>query len=152
MFHLHRTRRTVIVTLNLSLLFKKRSACIFARMRTAPALLIAFMCLSLLTLQLSGLHLHVSTDGQGGALHGMHLHDADPDGHGHDHDADVHVSPFESAATWQNLVILLVTFVFTLLASIWANETVWPSFVERLTARCRSRWRPPLRAPPQHSS
>ena len=125
-------------------------------MRTAPALLIAFMCLSLLTLQMSGLHLHMSTDGQGGALHGMHLHDADPGGHGHghghDHDADVNISPFELAATWPNPVTLLVTFLVTLLVSIWASETVWHPFADRLFARSRSRWRPPLRAPPQHSS
>jgi len=121
-------------------------------MRTAPALLIAFMCLSLLTLQMSGLHLHVSADSQGGALHGTHLHDAAPDGHGHDHDADVDISPFEPATTWPNLIPFLVTIVFTLLAMVWTSETIWPPLVERLTARCRSRWRPPLRAPPLQSN
>jgi uncharacterized membrane protein len=121
-------------------------------MRTAPLLLIAIMCLSLLTLQMSGLHLHVSADNQGGALHGTHLHDADLDGHGHVHDADVDTSPFEPGTASSKLVPFLVTFVFTLLAIIWVSETVWPPLVERLTARCRSRWRPPLRAPPQHSN
>ncbi len=121
-------------------------------MRTAPLLLIAIMCLSLLTLQMSGLHLHVSADGQSGALHGTHLHDADLDGHGHDHNADVDTSPFEPGTASSKLDPFLVTFVITLLAIIWASETVWPPFVERLTTRCRSRWRPPLRAPPQHSN
>ena len=120
-------------------------------MRTAPALLIAFMCLSLLTLQMSGLHLHVSADSQGGALHGTHFHDADPDEHGHDHDADVDTLPFEPGTASSKLVPFLVTFVITLLAIIWTSETVWHPLVERLTSRCRSRWRPPLRAPPQHA-
>ena len=121
-------------------------------MRTAPLLLIAIMCLGLLTLQMSGLHLHVSADSQGSALHGTHLHDADLDGHGHDHDADVDISPFEPGTESSKPVPFLIIFVFALLAIIWASETVYPLLVERLTAPCRSRWRPPLRAPPQHSN
>jgi len=123
-------------------------------MRAAPALLIAFMCLSLLTLQMSGLHLHVSADSRGGALHGTHLHGAglDGHGHGHDHDADVDTSPFEPGTASSKPDPFLVTFVIALLAIIWASETVWPPLVERLTACWRSRWRPPLRAPPQHSN
>jgi hypothetical protein len=120
-------------------------------MRTALALLIAIMCLSLLTLQMSGLHLHVSADSQSGALHGTHLHDVDFDGHGQDHDAEVDISLFEPGTLSSKLIPFIVTFVFTLLAIIWASEMVWPPLVERLTARDRSRWRPPLRAPPQHS-
>ena len=121
-------------------------------MRTASTLLLAIMCLSLLTLQMSGLHLHLSADSQSGALYGMHLHDAAPDGHGHDYDADIDTSLFEAGTASSKLVPFLVAFVFTLLAIIWTSEAAWPPLVERLTAYCRSRWRPPLRAPPQHSN
>ena len=124
-------------------------------MRLAPALLIAIMCLSLLILQMSGLHLHVSADSQGGALHGTHLHEVDFNGHGHglghDHDAEVDISPFETGTPSSKLILFLVILVFVLLAVIWASRMVWPPLVERLSTHRRSRWRPPLRAPPQHS-
>ena len=120
------------------------------RMRTAPALLIAIMCLSLLTMQMSGLHLHVSVDSQSGALHGTHLHDAVPDGHGDEHDAEIDVSSFEPGVTWSKLIPILVALIFTLLPIISTSTTVRPPLVERFPTRHRSRWRPPLRAPPQH--
>jgi hypothetical protein len=119
-------------------------------MRLAPALLIAIMCLSLLTLQMSGLHLHVSAGSQSDALHGTHLHDAEPDGHGHDHDAEIDVSPFEPGVTWSKLIPILVVLIFTLLPIIRTSTTVRPPLVERFPTRHRSHWRPPLRAPPQH--
>lgn len=119
-------------------------------MRSSPALIIAIMCLSLLTMQMSGLHLHVSVDGQGGALHGTHLHDADVDGHGHDHDAEIDVSSFEPGVTWSKLIPILVTLIFALLPLIRTSTTIRPPLVERFPTRHRSQWRPPLRAPPQH--
>ena len=119
-------------------------------MRPVTSLLIVFMCLSLLTVQMSGLHLHVNADSQSGALHGTHLHDADIDGHGHDHDAEIDVSPLDNGATWSKLIPFLVSLVFVLLTIIRTSTTVWPPLVERLPTRHRSRWRPPLRAPPQH--
>jgi hypothetical protein len=119
-------------------------------MRLAPALLIAIMCLSLLTLQMSGLHLHVSADSQSDALHGTHLHDADPEWRGHDHDAEIDVSSFEPGFTFSKLIPILIALIFALLPIIRTCTTVWPSLVERFPTRHRSRWRPPLRAPPQH--
>ena len=120
-------------------------------MRTAPALLIAIMCLSLLTMQMSGLHLHMSVDSQSGALHGTHLHDADPDGHGHDHGAEIDVSPFEQGVTWSKLIPILFALIFVLLTIRRTSTTVRPPLVERLSTRPRFRWRPPLRAPPQYT-
>ena len=119
-------------------------------MRTAPALLIAIMCLSLLTMQMSGLHLHVSGDGKSDALHGTHLHDAEPDGHGHAHDTEIDVSPFEPGVTWSKLIPILVALIFVLLTIRRTSTTIWPPLAERLSTRHRSRWRPPLRAPPHH--
>ena len=81
------------------------------RMRTAPALLIAIMCLSLLTMQMSGLHLHVSVDSQSGALHGTHLHDAALGEHGRDHDAEIDVSSFEPGVAWSKLIPILVALI-----------------------------------------
>jgi len=120
-------------------------------MRPAPVLLIGIMCLSLLAMQMSGLHLHVSANSQGGALHGTHFHDADPGGHGHRHDAETDVSPFEQGPAWFKMIPSLVAMVFALLTINWTSNTVWPPRVERLSTRRRSRWRPPLRAPPQLS-
>lgn len=101
-------------------------------------------------MQMSGLHLHVNADSQGGALHGTHLHDADIDGHGHDHDAEIDVSSFDPGTTWSKLIPFLVSLVYVLLTTVLASKTVWPPQVERLPIRHRFRWRPPLRAPPQH--
>jgi len=108
------------------------------------------MCLSLLTMQMSGLHLHVSVDSQSGALHGTHLHDAVTDAHGHDHDGEVDVSSFEPGVAWSKLIPILVALIFALL-SIWrTSKTVRHPLVERFRTRHRFHWRPPLRAPPQH--
>ena len=120
-------------------------------MRKAPALLIAIMCLSLLFMQLSGLHLHVSAGNHSGALHGTHLHNADFDGHGRDHDADVDISPFEPGTASSKLIPFLIALVFVLLSVVWASKMVWPPLVEHITLRGRYYWRPPLRAPPEHS-
>jgi hypothetical protein len=119
-------------------------------MRQVPSLFIAIMCLSLLTMQMSGLHLHANADSQSGALHGMHLHDTNPDGHGHDHDAEIDMSPFDPGVTWSKLIPVLLALIFVLLTIRRTSTTVRPPLVERLSKRHRSRWRPPLRAPPQH--
>ncbi len=121
------------------------------RMRPAPLLLIAIMCLSLLIMQMSGLHLHAGADGESAALHGTHVHDTDPGAHGHSHDAETDVSPFEQGTGWFKLIPFLVTLIFVLLSLIRTSRMVWPPRVERLSIRHRSRWRPPLRAPPQLS-
>lgn len=117
-------------------------------MRSSPALLIAIMCLSLLTMQMSGLHLHVSVDGQSGAHDEAHLHDAKPGGH--DHDGEIDVSSFEPGVTWSKLIPFFMALIFALLPVIRTSTAVRPPLVERLSTRHRSRWRPPLRAPPQH--
>jgi hypothetical protein len=134
----------------ISLLSNGCSTCIFMRMRTTSALLIAIMCLSLLTMQMSGLHLHVSVDSPSGVLHGTHLHDAEPVGHGHDHDDAIDVSYFEPGVTWSKLIPIFVALIFALLPIIRTSTTVRPPLVERFPTRHRSHWRPLLRAPPQH--
>ena len=116
-------------------------------MRTRPALLVALICLSLLTMQISGLHLHVGADSDSAALHGTHVHDAGLEGH--DHDADVDVSSFEPPTAWSKLLLFLSGPLFALLMVNWSGGSVWPPLTERLAIRWLSRWRPPLRAPPR---
>jgi hypothetical protein len=120
-------------------------------MRPVAPFIVAIMCLCLLTMQLSGVHLHVSVAHQSSTLHDAHLHNAGIDGHDNDHDPELDVSPFEPGVSWFKLIPFIVCLVFVLLASILASRTVWPPLLERLPERHRSRWRPPLRAPPQHT-
>ena len=150
----------LVIQLNLPYTFRHSSrkrplpeenlVCTILLMRQVPSLFIAIMCLSLLTMQMNGLHLHVNVDSQSGALHGAHLHDAGIDGHGDDHDTEIDVSPFEPGVTWSKLIPVLLALMFVLLILRRTSTTVRPPLVERFSTRHRSRWRPPLRAPPQH--
>jgi hypothetical protein len=88
----------------------------------------------------------VNTTADGMQLHGEHVHDADPDGH--DHSADVDVSIFELGTLWAKLLFVLPVLGFALAISAtgcWRSRR--PS-VTTPVQRWRSRWRPPLRAPP----
>ena len=148
----------LVIQLNLPYTFRHSSrkrplpeenlVCTIPLMRQVPSLFIAIMCLSLLTMQMSGLHLHVSVESQSGALHGTHLHDAVPDGHGHG--AEIDVSSFEPGFTWSKLIPIFLALIFALLTIGRTSTTIWFPLVERFPTRHRSRWRPPLRAPPQH--
>lgn len=109
------------------------------------SLILVIFCTSLLCMQLSGMHLHVNPDGDGG-LHGTHVHDADHDGHGHETDTDV--SLLELLSGWIKLLLFLAPFVFIVLAIMRPGKLVWAPITHILYPRDRSRWRPPLRAPP----
>lgn len=115
-------------------------------MRIAPAL-IQIACLSLLGLQLSGLHMHVGADGFDGTPHGTHSHDQDTDGHDHEGDADVSV--VELGAGGSKLILFVVWVGLTLLTVLTPRERVSISSVVPLLAGRTARWRPPLRAPPR---
>ncbi len=114
-------------------------------MRTRPTLFIVIPVIALLSMQLSGLHMHVNTDGSDG-LHGTHVHATDPDGHEHEHDIDV--SLLELGASWGKLVLLLPPLLFILLTFAQSGRTVWILVEDTFQRRQRTRWRPPLRAPP----
>ncbi len=98
-------------------------------------------------MQLSGLHMHVNPDGAGG-LHGAHVHETDSDGHGHTHEFDTDVSVFELATSWGKLDVVLPLLLFTLLIVVQSGRIVWTLAPDTFQYRRRSRWRPPLRAPP----
>lgn len=97
-----------------------------------------------LLVQATGLHLHAGT-AEAAALHGEHSHFADPDGYDHSGDSDVSLS--DLSAVW----VKLLPFFLPLLVILPLVSTRAPSWVPavQLSRRSkRSRWRPPLRAPP----
>ncbi len=115
-------------------------------MRFVHLSVIALAGLAVLSMQMSGLHLHAGDYGDDAALHGAHLHDVDSDGH--DHRADVDVSLIEFAIVWVKAMPALLTVFVTLPAIVWILHTLWPPPAPLMSLRWRSRWRPPLRAPP----
>ena len=115
-------------------------------MRNSPTWFIVIPVIALLSMQLSGLHLHINSDGAGG-LHGTHVHETDSDGHGHEDDTDV--SLFELGTSSGNLVLFLPPLLFIMLTFVQSGRTVWMLIADTFQhRRHRSRWRPPLRAPP----
>ena len=106
---------------------------------------LTIFCASLLCVQLSGLHLHVNPDGNGG-LHGTHHHDTEHGGKSREADKDVSV--LELAASWLKLQPYFIPFKFVVLAAVQRSKTLWAPVTNNRTGRGQSRWRPPLRAPP----
>ncbi len=100
----------------------------------------------MLSLQMSGLHMHADTYGEPNGLHGLHVHDLDSDGH--DHRADVDISVLDQGLVWSPLSPLCALILASLLALVWTPALVRPSPNRHLCVRHRTRWRPPLRAPP----
>ncbi|HEY5623975.1 MAG TPA: hypothetical protein VIV14_09445 [Gammaproteobacteria bacterium] len=129
------------------------------RKLSTPLMLAA--CLSLVALQMSGLHMHVNADGFAGTPQGTHVHDAHrhdgtpaPHDHGHDHgagqghssDTDVSIVNYNAGASKLPLDLIalaLVLLMFVRPAAKLAPVSVVPRPLERY-----ERWRPPNRAPP----
>ena len=106
---------------------------------------IAFLCL--LSMQMSGTHLHVDAGGDYAGLHGTHLHETDH--HGNDHNAESDVSVLEELGlTWSKLLPVILAAVALLFTQHWPRQQTWLLPVQFAKPRRRSRWRPPLRAPP----
>lgn len=115
-------------------------------MRLTTFAILAFVCISLLFVQFSGLHQHVNTQGLDSGIHATHVHVVDPDHH--DHAADVDVSFYELGVTWSKIMSFLVVLALTLLITGRATESISFLYNHLLHPCRRSRWRPPLRAPP----
>ncbi len=114
-------------------------------MRHARLLCCLLVIFSFTLLQFSGLHRHVSSKTNSQELHGSHAPGFDRDHH--EHAASVDVALFELSNIVRNvlplLAIIVALFVFvrsTLDRPIHRGST--------LATHSRSRWRPPLRAPP----
>jgi hypothetical protein len=116
-------------------------------MRAMSPYLLFIVFLSLLAMQAIGLHLHVNSEGLGG-LHGSHIHEAAPDAHKHDKDSDV--SLIEIGIVWGKFFTFLIPFVIVLLAAATCGRYLWIPDAGPRHMRRRSRWRPPLRAPPSY--
>ena len=123
-----------------------RLSSIVEPMRFAPLSIVAFAGVAMLSMQMSGLHLHVGDHHNDAALHGAHVHDVDPDGH--DHSADVDVSVIDFGIVWSKIMPVLLSIFPTTLAIVWVLHTLWPPTTLLIPLRRRSRWRPLLRAPP----
>jgi hypothetical protein len=115
-----------------------------------------FACLSLLVLQLSGLHLHADATGQEAGLHGTHLHHAAPEDHNHhgiveahDHASESDVSLTEQLGTsWIKLISLLIVSVIAVLFGFRLVTRLRLAPTQSGKVRYLERWRPPPRAPP----
>lgn len=119
-------------------------------MRPSKASILTLMCLAFLSMQISGLHGHISVgDGHAGEHQNTHLHDADANGHetGHDVDEEIDV-PLDIRTVWVKSMPFLLLMVFGLLIASAPIRTIWLRTPDQLKARRRTRWRPPLRAPP----
>lgn len=114
-------------------------------MSTVRPFLVIFIIFSLVSMQASGLHLHVNAAGAGG-FHGTHLHEADLSDHGHIGDTDV--SLFELIRSVNQTFPFIAAFILTLLVVTRCHAYLWAFGTGLLSPRHRSRWRPPLRAPP----
>lgn len=115
-------------------------------MRLTPISIVAFAGIAMISLQMSGLHVHASAHQDASSLHGAHVHDLDSDGH--DHSADVDVSVLDPGIVWSKLMPALMLAIAIILPVVWTRQTVWPPPLRMLSLRRRARWRPPLRAPP----
>lgn len=127
---------------------------------SAPIALIA--AVSLLTLQLSGLHMHVDEHGYVGAPVGTHLHSQAAHHHGnggelgdhsddHDFDGSKDLAVVELSAGASKLVLALVLLALALPILLRQSAVRLPTIVIPVLSGRRTRWRPPLRAPPLRS-
>lgn len=114
-------------------------------MRLAPLFIVAITGIAMLSVQMSGLHMHASVDDEASRLHGTHVHDIGSDSH--DHSADVDVSVLDLGIVWSKLMPMLLA-IAVVLAVVWTRQTEWPLPIRILSLRRQFRWRPPLRAPP----
>ena len=85
-------------------------------MRLVPLSIIAFACVAMLLMQISGLHLHAGDHSNDASLHGAHVHDIAPDGH--DHTADVDVSLIDFGIVWSKIMPILMAILPTALAIV----------------------------------
>ena len=139
----------------------------------SPVLLTA--CLSLLAVQLGGLHMHVDADGNVGGPRGVHLHTQGLHSHGDDahvhrsdavehelagesghageneHAGDSDISVTEMSAGKWKLPDFNLNLHHGLLIGLIQVDQVRPVRSGPRPAIRKSRWRPPLRAPPSIS-
>ena len=131
-------------------------------MRSAFNPILILCCCSLLAIQLSGMHFHVSRFGQEAGVRVVHQHqvvsikhshDAQPDHHTvngiHDHVVEVDVtSPDQVSTTWVKLIPVMIACVVAAIFSALSQTPGLTPLRSPAGVRRRERWRPQLRAPP----
>ncbi len=128
--------------------------------------LLVAACVSLLAVQLGGLHMHVDADGNVGGPRGAHLHTRLLHSHGDDthvhhpdtlehehsgepeHAGDNDISVTEMRGGKSSLADLDLNLQQGLLVHQLPVEQIRPAQSEPRPVIRKSRWRPPLRAPP----
>lgn len=110
--------------------------------------LIIYMCLTLLFLQWSGMHYHVSEDEHASELHIGHVHALDLEDHGHEHDSDFDVSLFELTANWFKQIQNAIIFTLALILFVTSAIVIWPPPFKSTLYQRHDYWRPALRGPP----
>ena len=112
-------------------------------------------CIGLVAMQLSGVHMHLDADGYVGALEGAHHHSH---GEHHEHhqqpgDTDYEdtqdVSVLELSGGASKVVLAILGLSFLLPFVLRDRASGRPVLAVRRLGAGQSRWRPPLRAPPQ---
>ncbi len=104
-----------------------------------------FIVISLVSMQASGIHLHINANGAGG-VHDTHIHETERSDHNHFGDTDV--SLFELIRSAGQTFLFIATFVFSLQVVANCQTYIWNSRIGLLGPRHRAGWHPPLRAPP----
>lgn len=115
-------------------------------MRVGTLSIAALVSITMLAMQMTGLHLHASQTSDNASLHGVHVHDVDSDGH--DHSADVDVSLSDLGMVWSKIMSGLLVDFSIVLAIVSAIHSLRPPPAPILFQQRRLRWRPLLRAPP----
>ena len=126
-------------------------------MRRTKSAIGATAWLSLLMLQLSGLHAHANEHGYIGVpesanshTHSQHLNDSDHNGdyHVHDYEDVRDVSLFELASGTFKLPLAILTLIFLFSFFPRIRTFVRTNLAYPVLSGRHTRWRPPLRAPP----
>lgn len=137
-------------------------------MRWPPRPVVLAACLSLLGVQLGGVHLHANAEGFDAVPHGTHVHGRAPHRHDdasvrhdadgrdaargkHDHGGDRDVAVVELGAGAQKLPLFLVGPALALPLSPPSGTAVRVDAAARPSSARPGHWRPPLRGPPRDS-
>ena len=120
--------------------------------------IVTLACLCLLVMQLSGMHFHADENGKDAGVHAAHHHQVDSEqlqGHHHlslvhYHKAQIDVSSTELLGSiWTRLIpAIMACALATIIVSIGLHQPILSLLRAAARVRRRSRWRPPLRAPP----
>lgn len=122
--------------------------------------LLYFACFCLLAMQIGGVHHHLERDGAYAGLHGDHAldgayaslhgdHALNANAYGHDHSAERDVPAIQDLGlSWSKLLPLILAFAVLIASDHGLRRQPRPLPAHFPKPRRRSRWRPPLRAPP----